>query len=273
LSKEESLTRLANEVRQDIITMLVEAGSGHPAGSLGMADIFVALYFKILKIDPAKPHWSGRDRVVLSCGHIVPVLYATLARKGYFSMNELKTLRQINSRLQGHPYNLSTTGIDATSGSLGQGLSQAVGMAIAGKADKSNHHIFCIMSDAEQQEGQVWEAAMFAGGKKIDNLIAIIDRNHIQTDGDTEDVVALEPLVAKYRAFGWSVGEIDGHDFDDIIDACAEAKATRGKPSLIIANTISGKGVSFMEGDYHWHGTPPTPEEAIIALRELRSLD
>lgn len=266
------LAKIANEIRQDIIAMIAEAGSGHPAGSLDMADIFAALYFDILKIDPEKPKWSQRDRLVLSCGHIAPVLYATLARRGFFPLTELRNFRKINSRLQGHPHYGELPGIENTSGSLGQGLSQAIGMAMAAKIDHEKHHIFCIMSDGEQEEGQIWEAAMFAGAHKLDNLIAIIDRNQIQIDGSTEKVTTLEPLELKYKAFGWQTAKIDGHNFDDICDACAEAKTIKSKPSLIIAETISGKGVSFMEGDYHWHGKAPSGEEAIAALRELRSL-
>jgi len=271
--EKDDLAKIANEIRQDIITMLVEAGSGHSAGPLDMADIFATLYFKILKNDPVKPKWSQRDRLVLSCGHIAPVLYATLARKGYFPLTELKTLRKINSRLQGHPHNLSLPGVEVTSGPLGQGLSQAIGFALNAKLDKANYYTYCIMSDAEQQEGQTWEGAMFAGSKKLGNLIAIVDRNKIQIDGCTEDVMTVDSIRARYEAFNWHVAEIDGHDFKDIIDACSEAKQVKSKPSLIIAHTISGKGVSFMEGDYTWHGKAPSAEEAVVAIRELRSLD
>jgi transketolase len=262
----------ASDIRQDIIEMLVTAGSGHSAGPLGMADVFTALYFSILKHDPQNPTWLGRDRLVLSCGHICPVLYASLAESGYFPKEELKTLRQFGTRLHGHPHNLALPGIETSSGPLAQGTSQAVGMALALKMDHLRNQVYLIMSDGEQQEGQVWEALMFAGKNKLHNLTAILDRNNIQIDGFTEDVMPLEPLKAKYEAFNWHVLEVDGHNMQAIIDACHEAKAVYEKPTLIIAHTIPGKGVDFMENDYNWHGKSPSKEEAQVALSELRTL-
>jgi len=262
----------ANEIRRSIIEMLLEAGSGHSAGPLGMADIFTALYFEEMNIDPKKPDWSDRDRFVLSCGHIAPVLYATLAHRGYFPREELKTLRKFGTRLSGHPHNLDLPGIETSSGPLGQGLSQAVGMALAARMDEKKWRTYAILSDGEQDEGQIWEAVMFAGKQKLHNLTAIIDRNNIQIDGFTEDVMPLEPLADKYRAFNWYVLEVDGHNFDEILGALRHSRAVFEKPTVIIAHTIPGKGVDFMENDYHWHGKPPKTAEAKIALRELRTL-
>lgn len=262
----------ANQIRQSIIKMLVSAGSGHSAGPLGMADIFTALYFAVLNHRPKDPDWESRDRLLLSCGHIAPVLYATLAHAGYFPLKELETLRQIDTRLQGHPHNLTTPGIENSSGPLGQGLSQAIGMALAAKLNGERHRIYCIVSDGEQQEGQIWEAVMFAGKYRVNNLTVIMDRNNIQIDGPTEDVMPLEPLRAKYEAFNWHVIEVDGHNMNAIIDACEEAKAIVAKPTIIVAHTIPGKGVDFMEYDFHWHGKPPKPDEAREALTELRTL-
>lgn len=262
----------ANEIRAAIIEMLLEAGSGHSAGPLGMADIFTALYFEIMNINPDKPDWSERDRFVLSCGHICPVLYATLAYRGYFPRSELNTLRRFGTRLHGHPHNLVLPGIETSSGPLGQGLSQAVGMALAAKMDDEKWRTYAVLSDGEHDEGQLWEAVLFAGKNKLNNLTAIIDRNNIQIDGFTENVMPLEPLPDKYRSFGWYVLEIDGHNFNEIIAALRHARAVFEKPTVIIAHTIPGKGVDFMENDYHWHGKPPKPEEAKIALKELRTL-
>lgn len=262
----------SNEIRKSIIKMLVSAGSGHSAGPLGMADIFTALFFAVMEHRPRNPRWEGRDRFVLSCGHIAPVYYATLAHAGYFPVRELSSLRQFGTRLHGHPHNLETPGIETSSGPLGQGLSQAIGMALAARMNKERHRIFCVMSDGEQQEGQIWEAVMFAGNYKLHNLTAIMDRNNIQIDGPTEKVMALEPIKEKYEAFGWHVIDVDGHNIREIIDACDQAKAIVEKPTLILAHTIPGKGVDFMEYDYHWHGKPPKPEEAVIALKELRTL-
>lgn len=266
------LEEMANTIRQDIISMLVEAGSGHSAGPLGMAEVFTALYFHILNHKPEDPNWPDRDRLVLSNGHICPVLYATLARAGYFPIEELKTLRKFGSRLQGHPHRGSLPGIENTSGPVAQGSSQAVGMALAAKMDKKRYQVYCIVGDGEQQEGQTWEAVMFAGKHKLDNLTFIMDRNNIQIDGFTEDVMPLENLKAKYEAFNWHVIEIDGHNIKQIIEACDEAKAIYEKPVMIIAHTIPGKGVDFMEWKYEWHGKPPNLEEAKEALRQLRTL-
>lgn len=267
------LEKKAYEIRQDIIKSLLEAGSGHSAGPLGMADVFCALYFAILRYDPKNPLWEERDRVVLSNGHICPVWYVTLAHAGFFDKEELKTLRKIDSRLQGHPHAFSLPGVENTGGPLGQGLSQAVGKALAARMDKKRWWTYCLMSDGEHDEGQTWEAVMFAGKEKLGNLIGIIDRNNIQIDGFTEDVMPLEPLKEKYEAYGWHVQEVDGHNIDQIISAVGEAKAIFNKPSIIIAHTIPGKGVDFMERDWAWHGKPPKEEEAKKALEELRTLE
>ncbi len=271
LSNSELLLK-ANDIRQDIIEMLLAAKSGHSAGPLGMADVFAALYFNILHHNPENPSWPARDRLVLSCGHICPVLYASLAESGYFPKPELMTLRKLGTRLHGHPHNLALPGIENSSGPLGQGVSQAVGMALAAKLDHAGYRIYCIVSDGEQDEGQVWEALMFAGKNKLNNLTVILDRNNIQIDGFTEDIMPLEPLADKYRAFNFHVIEIDGHNPQQIIDACNEAKAIYEKPTMIIAHTIPGKGVPFMENDYHWHGSPPDKEQAAEALKDLRTL-
>lgn len=262
----------ANELRLDIIAMLLEAGSGHSAGPLDLAEIFTALYFNVMRHDPKKPKWEGRDRLVLSCGHVCPVLYATLAEAGYFPKEELKTLRKLGSRLQGHPHNLALPGLETSSGPLAQGSSQAVGMALALRLDHSTSRVYLVMSDGEHNEGQTWEAVMLAAKNKLHNLTAIIDRNNIQIDGYTEDVMPLEGLRAKYEAFNWHVLEVDGHNIRDVIDACNEAKAIYEKPTVIIAHTIPGKGVDFMEGKFEWHGKPPSAEEAKIAIHELRTL-
>lgn len=271
LSQQE-LTYKANDIRQDIIEMLVAAGSGHSAGPLDMADVFTALYFNVLRHDCAKPKWDGRDYLILSCGHICPVLYAALAEAGYFPKEELKTLRKLGTRLQGHPHNLSLPGIETTSGPLSQGSSQAVGIAYGLRMDHKHNQVYLIMSDGEQQEGQIWEAVMFAGKYKLSNITAIMDRNNIQIDGYTENIMPLGDLRAKYEAFGWHVLEADGHNIQKISDACMEAKAIYEKPTIIIAHTIAGKGVDFMEGDYKWHGNPPNKEQAALALKELRTL-
>jgi len=267
------LEEKANEIRQDIVKMLLEAKSGHSAGSLGMADIFVALYFHVLNHNPKKPNWPERDLVVLSNGHICPVLYATLAHAGYFKLEELKTLRKLGSRLQGHPHRGSMAGIETTSGPLGSGLSQAIGMALASKLDKKKNRIFCLMSDGEHNEGNTWEAIMFAGKNRLSNLTAIIDRNNIQIDGFTEEVMPLDSLRDKYEAFNWHVLEIDGHNISEVVAALYEAKAIYEKPTVIIAHTIPGKGVSFMEKNYLWHGASPNKDQAREALSELRTLE
>ena len=268
----QKLEEKANQIRQDIIKMLVEAGSGHSAGPLGMADIFTALYFNILNHDPKNPGWPERDRLILSNGHICPVRYATMAHAGYFPISELATLRKLGTRLQGHPHRTTLPGMETTSGPLGSGLSQAAGLALAGRIDNASFRVFCLMSDGEQDEGNTWEAVMFAGKNKLHNLTALIDRNNIQIDGLTEDIMPLENLRAKYEAFNWHVIEIDGHNFEEIIAAFGQAKAIFERPTVIIAHVIPGKGVEFMENKFEWHGKPPSPEEAKLALAELRTL-
>ncbi len=263
----------ANEIRQDIIAALVEAKSGHSAGPLGMADVFTALYFRILNISPETRNDPKRDRVVLSNAHICPVLYATLAQAGFCSREDFrKNLRKIGHPFQGHSNNHFDIGIETCGGPLGQGLSQAVGMALAARMDKDVWRTFCLMSDGELDEGQNWEAIMLAGKEHLHNLTAIVDRNNIQIDGFTEDIMPLEPLADKWKAFGWHVLEIDGHNIEQITDAVNEAKAIYEKPTVILAHTIPGKGVSFMENHFEWHGKPPNPEEAKRALAELRTL-
>jgi len=259
--------------------MLVEAGSGHTAGSLGMADIFTLFYFHILKHDPKNPLWVERDRLVLSNGHICPVLYASMAHSGYFPVKELKTLRKFGSRLQGHPHREYLPFIEISSGPLGEGLSQAVGMALSDRIDKKDpakdgaskdRFIYCFMSDGELDEGNTWEGMMLAGKNKLGNLIAIVDRNNIQLSGNTEDIMPLEPLADKWKAFNWQVLEVPGHDFKMINEAVEEAQNSYNKPTVIIAYTIPGKGVKEFENDYKWHGKPPTKEEGEMALKELR---
>ena len=266
------LEEKANAIRETIIKTLEEAKSGHSAGPLGLADIFTALYFHILRHDPKNPAWPERDRLIVSNGHVCPVLYVAMAYAGYFPLGELKTLRKINSRLQGHPHRSSLPGLETTSGPLGSGLSQSIGMALAAKLDKKKYRVYTILSDGEHEEGNTWEGIMFAGKNKLNNLTTIIDRNNIQIDGFTEDIMPLEPFKQKYESFGWHVLEIDGHNFEQIVDAVNEAQAIYEKPTAIIAHTIPGKGVDFMERNYLWHGKPPTKEEARIALRELRTL-
>lgn len=259
-------------VRELIIESLVEAGSGHSAGPLGMADIFAAFYFHILNHDPKNPDWPERDRLILSNGHICPVRYAAMALAGYFPVEELKTLRKLNTRLQGHPHRTALPGVETTSGPLGEGLSQSIGMALAAKLDKKDYYVYCLTSDGEHQEGNTWEATMFAGKLKLNNLIQVIDRNNIQIDGFTENVMPLEPLKEKYEAFGWHVLEVDGNNIKAVVDAAREAQAIYEKPTVIIAHTIPGKGVDFMEKNYLWHGKPPNKDEAKKALAELRTL-
>ncbi|HEX5774393.1 MAG TPA: transketolase [Candidatus Paceibacterota bacterium] len=261
----------AEAIRETILAMLVAAGSGHTAGPLGMADIFAAFYFHILKHDPKKPGWEDRDRLILSNGHIVPVRYATMAHAGYFPVEECLTLRKFDSRLQGHPERQRLPGLETTSGPLGSGLSQAAGMAYGLSMDGKKNRVYCLMSDGEQQEGNTWEAVMFAGKHRLRNLTAVMDRNNIQIDGMTEDVMPLESLRAKYEAFNWHVIETSGHDIQAFIAAVNEAKAIAEKPTLILAHTIPGKGVPEIEFDYQWHGKPPTKEEAARFLKELRS--
>ncbi len=263
----------ANEIRQDIIKMLEHAGSGHSAGPLGLADIFTALYFDVLKHDPKKPDWDQRDILLLSNGHCVPVRYAAMAHAGYFEKKELLTLRKLGSRLQGHPERTRLAGLENTSGPLGSGLSQACGMALALRMDNDLHRwVYVVMGDGELDEGNIWEAAMLAGKYKLNNIIGIVDRNNIQIDGPTEVVMPLEDLKAKWEAFGWHTIEIDGNNVEAVIDACAMARAVVEKPVVIIAHTVPGMGVDFMEYDFHWHGAPPNHEQAVKALHELRTL-
>lgn len=269
------IEQMANTIRQDTIRMLEHAKSGHSAGPLDLADIFASLYFNVMNYDPKNPIWDDRDLFLLSNGHCVPVQYATMARAGFFEVEELMTLRKFGSRLQGHPERTKLQGLENTSGPLGSGLSQAAGMAYAMKyIDPQPHRwVYVIMGDGELNEGNIWEAAMFAGKNKLHNIISFVDRNNIQIDGNTEDVMPLEDLRGKWESFGWHVQEIDGHNVESIIDACSMARAITNQPSVIIAHTIPGKGVPFMEYDYHWHGAPPNSEQAKEALKKLRSLN
>lgn len=271
----QELETKANDIRLSLIDMLLEAGSGHTAGPLGMADIFTVLFFQILNHNHKKPEWADRDRVVLSNGHICPVLYATMAHAGYFPVKELQTLRKFGSRLQGHPHRDFLPALETSSGPLASGLSQAVGMAIADIRDRgvtTQKRIYALLSDGELESGQIWEAAMLAGKEKLHNLIAVIDRNNIQIDGYTEDIMPLESLSDKWKAWNWHVIEIDGHNVEEIVDAFNTAKSVFGKPIMIIAHTIPGKGVKEFERDYRWHGKPPNKKEAKMAIAELRTL-
>ena len=279
-NKIEELETLANNARELLIEMLTEAGSGHTAGPLGMADIFTAMYFHILNHDPKNPDWEERDRLILSNGHITPIRYVVMAMAGYFPVEELKTLRKFGSRLQGHPERERLPGVETTSGPLGSGLGQAAGIAYAARmparggsaSGGDKFRIYCLMSDGEQDAGATWESAMFIGKNKLSNLTGVIDRNNIQIDGMTEDVMPLENLRAKYEAFNWHVLEVDGHNIEQFVDAIEEAKAIYEKPTVIIAHTIPGKGIKGIEFDYKWHGVPPKPEEAKKFLSELRTL-
>ena len=277
-SKIKEIELQAEAIRETIIEMLVAAGSGHTAGPLGMTDIFSAFYFYILNHDPKNPEWPERDRLILSNGHIVPVRYATMAHAGYFPVKECLTLRKFGSRLQGHPERLKLSGMETTSGPLGSGLGQAAGYAYGARMDllagrqAAKFRVYCFMSDGEQDAGNVWEAAMFAGANKLSNLTAVIDRNNIQINGMTEQVMPLESLRAKYEAFGWHVIEIDGHNISAIVSAVEQAKAIYEKPTLILAHTIPGKGIKEIEFDYKWHGKPPNKEEAAKFLAELRTM-
>lgn len=272
MTKEE-LNKKANEIRQDIVKMLLTAGSGHSAGSLGMADVFTALFFgDVMNYDPRNPSWEERDRLILSNGHICPVLYATLAHAGFFPHEELMTLRMLGSRLQGHPERERLPGVETTSGPLGCGLAQAAGYAYAARLDGKKFRVFCVTSDGEHQEGNHWEAIMFAGKNNLSNLTVLVDRNNIQMDGYTEDIMPLEPLKAKYEAFNWSVLEVDGHNIESIINSINMAKAIYENPTVVICHTIPGKGVSFMENLPEWHGKSPNLGEAIEALAKLRTL-
>lgn len=270
-----SIISKANAIRRSVIEMLLEAGSGHTAGPLGMADIFALLYFHVLRHRPEDPEWSARDRLILSNGHICPVLYAAMAHAGYFPVSELKSLRKFGSRLQGHPHREWLPGIETSSGPLGSGLSQAIGMALAERIDRgvsSDKYIYVVLGDGELNAGQVWEAMLQAGKERLSNIIAIIDRNNIQIDGFTWDVMPLEPLFEKWESFNWHVQEVDGHNIDAMNEAIGEAQSAYGQPSVIIAHTIPGKGVEEFERDFSWHGKPPNAEEAKYALEELRTL-
>ncbi|MCL5056626.1 MAG: transketolase [Actinobacteria bacterium] len=263
------LKAAANEIRQDIIRMLGTAGSGHPGGSLSAADIVTALYFKFLRIDPENPKNPDRDRFILSKGHAAPVLYSALAQRGYFKREELLTLRKLGSRLQGHPDMKKLPGVDMSTGSLGQGLSAANGMALAGRLDSKDYRVYVLLGDGETQEGQVWEAAMASAHYRLDNLTAFLDHNRLQIDGPIEEVMSPEPLADKWRAFGWDVQVIDGHDMNQILQAVERALTVKGKPQMIVAETVKGKGVSFMENQAGWHGSTPNQEQTEKALAEL----
>ena len=263
------LEKMANEIRKDIVTAVHSAKSGHPGGSLSSADIFTYLYFEEMNVDPANPKWEDRDRFVLSKGHVAPGLYSTLAEKGYFPKEDLKTLRHTGSYLQGHPDMKHIPGIDMSSGSLGQGVSVAVGMAAAGKYDKKDYRVYTLTGDGEIQEGQIWEAAMWAGHRKLDNLVVIVDNNNLQIDGSIEDVCSPYPIDKKFEAVNFHVINIDGNDFDQIRAAFKEARETKGMPTAIIAKTVKGKGVSFMENAAGWHGKAPNDEEYEIAMADL----
>ncbi|MBE6047691.1 MAG: transketolase [Clostridium sp.] len=267
-SKEE-LIQISNEIRKDIILMLTESGSGHPGGSLSIADVVTTLFFHELNIDPKNPKNEDRDRFILSKGHAAPVLYSALSRRGFFDREELKKLRKLGSKLQGHPNMNDVSGIDMSTGSLGQGISAAVGMAIAGKLDNKSYRVYTVLGDGELEEGQVWEAAMSAAHYKLDNLTAFVDFNGLQIDGDITKVMNPSPIDKKFEAFGWNVLVIDGHNYDEILDSIDRAKEFKGKPTVIICKTIKGKGVSFMENDASWHGNAPTLEQCNKAIKEL----
>ena len=263
------LNLVANSIRQEIIKSLLSAASGHSAGPLGMADVYTALYFSVMKVFPGDPWNDKRDRMIISNGHICPVLYAALAVRGYFPVNELKTLRHLGTRLQGHPHKHGAPGVENPAGPLGQGISMACGAALSAKMDGKKHSVYVSMGDGEINEGQAWEGFLFAAKYKLDNLVGFLDRNYIQIDGDTREVMPLDPLDKKFESFGWHVIDIDANDMEQVLDAFARAAKIKGKPTLIMCNTVPGKGVSFMEGDYHWHGNPPNEEQAKIALDEL----
>ena len=269
MSRYKDLEVVANNMRINIVNMLTESKSGHPGGSLSACEIVAALYFKEMNIDPKNPGWENRDRFVLSKGHGAPVLYAALAEKGYFPKEELMSLRKIDSMLQGHPDMKGTPGVDMTTGSLGQGLAAANGIALAGKIDKKDYRVYALIGDGESQEGIIWEAAMFAAHHKLDNITVFLDHNGLQIDGPNEDVMSIEPIEDKFKAYGWHVINIDGHSFEEIFAAIDEAKNTKGKPTMIVAKTIKGKGVSFMENQVGWHGKAPSEEETKIAIDEL----
>lgn len=263
------LEQQAKEIRILTIKMIAKAKSGHPGGSLSCADLLSALYFDVMNIDPKNPQWEDRDRFVLSKGHACPALYAALAMKGYFDKKELDTLREVGSMLQGHPYALKTPGVDVSTGSLGQGLSIANGIALGGKMDKKDYYVYCLLGDGEIEEGQIWEAAMSAANYKLDNVIAFLDYNHLQIDGTIEDVIGNVSIPEKFEAFGWNVLRVNGHKINEILDAIVAAKAKKGQPTIVIMDTIKGKGVSFMENQVNWHGTAPNEEQTAQALKEL----
>ncbi len=269
ISDVKGLRLMANTIRQDIIRMLVPAASGHSAGPLGLSDIFAILYFHEMNFDPAKPDWQDRDRFVLSNGHCSPVLYASMARAGYFAIEETLTFRKLGSRMQGHPSRSWLPGVENSSGPLGEGLGIACGIALAGRLDSKNYRVYAMTSDGEHQEGSTWEAVMLAAKHKLDNLVAICDRNFIQIDGNTEDIMPLGDMAQKYRAFGWHAITVNGHDYKALMNALDDARKMKGRPTMIIAETTPGKGVSFMENKYQWHGIPPKPEEGQQALAEL----
>ena len=264
------LKEQATKIRRDIVTMIGQAKSGHPGGSLSATDIVTYLYFEEMNIKPEDPKWEDRDRFVLSKGHAAPVLYAALAHRGYFPVEELTSLRKIGSHLQGHPDMNKVPGVDMSTGSLGTGFSAATGIALACQLDKKDNYVFTLLGDGEIQEGQVWEAAMSAAHYKLDNLIAFVDNNGLQIDGNIDSVMSPNPIDAKFEAFGWHVLKIDGHDFKQIADAVAAAKAEKGRPTVIVAKTVKGKGVSFMENEAGWHGSAPSEEQVATALDELK---
>jgi transketolase len=266
----EELKQMAATIRCDIIEMICTAAAGHPGGSLSATDVVTALYFRLMRVDPKNPQWPDRDRFILSKGHACPVWYAALAERGYFEKSHLGTLRRLNSILQGHPDMNKTPGIDMTAGSLGHGLSAGLGMALSGKLQQKDFHVWVIIGDGESQEGSIWEAAMSGAKWKLDNLTVIMDRNNLQNDFYVDDLMPIEPISDKWRAFGWNVLEIDGHDMGAVVQALETAKAFKNKPSIIIARTIKGKGVSYMENVCEWHGKAPSKEQAEVALHEIR---
>ncbi len=267
---EQMLKEQAQQIRRDIVTMVGAAKSGHPGGSLSAVEILTYLYFEEMNVKPEDPKWGDRDRFVLSKGHAAPVLYATLAHKGFFPVEELGTLRKLGTHLQGHPDMKKVPGVDMSTGSLGTGISAAVGMALACQMDKKDNYVYTVLGDGEIQEGQVWEAAMAAAHYKLDNLIAFVDNNGLQIDGNIDDVMSPNPIDSKFAAFGWQVQVIDGHDFGQIADAIAAAKAAKGQPSMIVAKTVKGKGVSYMENQAGWHGSAPNAEQVAQAMEDLK---
>jgi len=265
------LQQKANLIRQDVIKMIGEAGSGHPGGSLSAADIIAVLYFHHMNHRPKEPKWAGRDRFVLSKGHACPALYSALAEAGYFSRKELLKLRQFGSSLQGHPDQLKTAGVEISTGSLGLGFPAACGMALAARLDNAGYRVYTLIGDGESQEGIIWEAAMFAAHQRLDNLVAILDNNGLQIDGLVNEIVRIEPVAEKWRSFGWEVFEVDGHDVDELVVTLEKADAIKGKPAMIIARTVKGKGVSFMENEVDWHGVAPNLKQVRQALKELKN--